>query len=244
MALRSAHPKFRLSVVDRAGLAGEFEAIARREGRAVEVVACTSALEVMSAGGAGTVGGLVLSVGACGPFLMDLLRWTESAPERRVPTIVVGAGNEEDEAASRIISSRKHVQWAGASPSREDLAAWLLLAIEVHSVRAYRLDHDTVATGLREARIQLFHGFIKAHTPAEGAPCGPPLPTTLEEIQPLRDARAQFERSHIQSAVRECGSLKDAALALGISYTSLWRRLRQPTDARPDDDGALVSAEG
>ena len=43
---------------------------------------------------------------------------------------------------------------------------------------------------------------------------------------PLREARAQFERAHIKAAVREWGSLKEAAAALGISYTSLWRRLR------------------
>ena len=49
---------------------------------------------------------------------------------------------------------------------------------------------------------------------------------TLEEIMALREARAQFERAHIKAAVREWGSLKEAAAALGISYTSLWRRLR------------------
>jgi hypothetical protein len=118
------------------------------------------------------------------------------------------------------------VKWLDAKAPRIDLSNWLLTAIEVHELRAFRAEHDAIAGSLREARMQLFHGFISSYSPPEGPPCGPPLPTAIDEIQMLRDARAQFERAHIQAAVRERGSLKDASAALGISYTSLWRRLR------------------
>ena len=122
--------------------------------------------------------------------------------------------------------SREHVRWTPPEPTRESLSEWLLIALEVHELRSFRSQHDALATGLREARMQLFHGFISGYAPPEGPPCGPPLPTSQEEIQPLKEARSQFERAHIQAAVREWGSLKEASQALGISYTSLWRRLR------------------
>ncbi len=218
--------KFRLAVVDRAGLAGVFESIARRKGLSVEVVSCSSALEVVGEGGPGAIGGLAVSVGASGPFLTDLLRWSESGVNMRVPTLVIGVGNDDDEAAARMILSREHVGWRDAEPDPEALQTWLMVALEVHELRSYRAEHDSVSGALREARMQLFHGFIQSYSPPDGPPCGPPLPTTAEEIRPLREARSQFERSHIQAAVREWGSLKDASAALGISYTSLWRRLR------------------
>lgn len=226
MAREANRRTFRLAVVDRAGLAMTFESIAREKGWPVEVVACSSVLEIVGDAGPGQLGGLVVSVGASGPFLTDLLRWTESTAVLRVPTLVIGAGREDDEAAARMILGRGHVRWLDAEPSQEALAEWLLVAIEVHEIRGYRSEHDGVSQALREARLQLFHGHLQSYAPPEGPPCGPPLPTTIEEIQPLRDARAQFERSHIHAAVREWGSLKDASAALGISYTSLWRRLR------------------
>lgn len=226
MARDGARRNFRLAVVDRAGLAATFESIARERGWAVEVVACSSVLEIVGDAGPGQLGGLAVNVAASGPFLTDLLRWTESSAVMRVPTLVIGAGREDDEAAARMILGRGHVRWLDAAPDRDALARWMLVAIEVHEIRGYRGEHDAVAQALREARMQLFHGHLQSYAPPDGPPCGPPLPTTLEEIQPLREARAQFERSHIQAAVREWGSLKDASAALGISYTSLWRRLR------------------
>ncbi len=217
---------FRLAVVDRAGLAGTFEAIARERGWAVEVVACSSVLEIVGDAGPAQLGGLAVSVAASGPFLTDLLRWTETSVTQRVPTLVLGAGREDDEAAARMTLGRGHVRWLDARFDREALAEWLLVAIEVHEIRGFRSEHDAVSQALREARLQLFHGHLQGYSPPDGPPCGPPLPTTMEEILPLRDARAQFERAHIQAAVREWGSLKDASAALGISYTSLWRRMR------------------
>lgn len=226
MAPRSVRRTFRLAVVDRAGLAAEFESIAREKVWGVEVLSCSSALEIVGDSGPGPLGGLVVSVGASGPFLTDLLRWTESSVQQRVPTLVIGAGREEDEAAARMVLGREHVKWMDAEHTREALGEWLMVALEAHEVRAYRAEHDSIAQALREARMQLFHGFITSYSPPQGPPVGPPLPTSLEEIQPLREARSQFERAHIQAAVREWGSLKDASAALGISYTSLWRRLR------------------
>lgn len=226
MARDGSRRTFRLAVVDRADLAATLESIAREHGWPVEVVACKSVLEIVGDAGPGQLGGLAVSVAASGPFLTDLLRWTESSAILRVPTLVIGAGREDDEAAARMILGRGHVRWLDAQPDRAALADWMLVAIEVHEIRGYRGLHDGVAQGLREARLQLFHGQLQSYAPPDGPPCGPPLPTTLEEIQPLREARSQFERSHIQAAVREWGSLKDASAALGISYTSLWRRLR------------------
>lgn len=226
MAREVARHPFRLAVVDRAGLSSAIESIARENGWPLEVISCTSVLEIVGDSGPGQLGGLVVSVAASGPFLTDLLRWTESAAVVRVPTLVVGGGREDDEAAARMVLGRGHVRWMDAGPSKEDLAEWLVVGIEVHEIRAYRAEHDGISQALREARMQLFHGHLQSYAPPEGPPCGPPLPTTLEEIQPLKEARAQFERSHIQAAVREWGSLKEASAALGISYTSLWRRLR------------------
>lgn len=226
MIAKNVRRTFRLAVVDRAGLATEFEAIARAKSWPVEVLSCSSALEIVGDSGPGPLGGLVVSVGASGPFLTDLLRWTESTATQRVPTLVLGAGRPEDEAAARMVLGREHVKWLDVMPERDALAEWIAVALEVHEVRAFRSEHDGISQALREARMQLFHGFIQSYTPPEGPPVGPPLPTTTLEIQPLREARAQFERAHIQAAVREWGSLKDASAALGISYTSLWRRLR------------------
>ena len=226
MAPNPVRRKFRLAVVDREGLSTEFEALARQETWSVEVLSCRSALEIVGDSGPGPLGGLAISVAASGPFLTDLLRWTESNATQRVPTLLIGTGRPEDEAAARMILGREHVKWLDATPERAALAEWLITALEVHEVRAFRSEHDGIAQAIREARMQLFHGFVQSYAPPEGPPCGPPLPTTTDEIQPLREARAQFERAHIQAAVREWGSLKDASAALGISYTSLWRRLR------------------
>lgn len=226
MVGNSMRRKFRLAVVDREGLSGEFEALARQKSWAVEVLSCRSALEIVGDSGPGPLGGLVISVAASGPFLTDLLRWTESNATQRVPTLLIGAGRPEDEAAARMILGREHVKWLDVDPDRTAMAEWLVTALEVHEVRAFRSEHDGIAQAIREARMQLFHGFVQSYAPPEGPPCGPPLPTSTDEIQPLREARAQFERAHIQAAVREWGSLKDASAALGISYTSLWRRLR------------------
>lgn len=226
MAREAPRRVFRLAVVDRAGLSATCESIAREHGWTVEVVACSSVLEIVGDAGPGQLGGLAVSVAASGPFLTDLLRWTESSAIQRVPTLVIGAGRDDDEAAARMTLGRGHVRWLDAGPSHDAVAEWMLTAIEVHEIRGYRSEHDAVSQALREARLQLFHGHLQSYTPPEGPPCGPPLPTTVEEIAPLREARSQFERSHIHAAVREWGSLKDASAALGISYTSLWRRLR------------------
>ncbi len=220
-----ARRKFRLALVDRTGLATEFESIARDRNWGVELISCSSALEIVGDAGPTNLSGLVVSVTAAGPFLTDVLRWSESSLQR-IPTLLVGSGKSEDEAARRIILGREHVRWRGPGPTRADLAEWLVTAIEIHDLRVLRAEHDALAQSLREARMQLFHGFIGQFTPPEGPPCGPPLPTSLEEIVPLRDARAQFERAHIQAVVGQNASLKDASASLGISYTSLWRRLR------------------
>jgi DNA-binding NtrC family response regulator len=152
------------------------------------------------------------------------LRWTDRDYESRIPAAVVG--RDSDEAAISAVLARDHVQWIDVNEAEQRLNDWIPLSLEVHDLRMFRHQHEALATQLHEARARLFHGEIEHYTPPEGPPCGPALPTNIEEIQPLRDARAQFERGLIRAAIREKGSLKDAAAALGISYTSLWRRLR------------------
>lgn len=227
MAPKNQRQRLRVAVIDRGSVAADLESVVREHGWPVDVSSCASALEVIGEGAPRSVGGLVVSVPAAGPFLTDVLRWTESHAEGRVPTLMIGsgAGATEDAAAARMALSREHVRWMGEM-SPEVLREWLLMTVEVHEIRAFRREHENVAASIREARMQIFHGFVSQYTPPDTPPCGPPLPTCIEEIQGLKEARAQFERSHIHAAVRECGSLKDASTALGISYTSLWRRLR------------------
>ena len=47
MAPKNVRRTFRLAVVDRAGLAAELESIAREKGWPVEVLSCSSALEIV-----------------------------------------------------------------------------------------------------------------------------------------------------------------------------------------------------
>ena len=71
---------------------------------------------------------LVVSVAASGPFLTDLLRWTESSVEQRVPTLVLGGGGDDDEAAARMILGRDHVRWLDADPKdmpHDELKKWV-----------------------------------------------------------------------------------------------------------------------
>ena len=211
-------------VVDRERLADRVEAIASGLSVPIAVARYTSVLEVVGEQGPAHSDGVVCSATAAGPFLQDLLRWTDREHRSRIPAAVVGT--DADENAVNVVLGRDHASWVSAAELEEKLGAWLSMAYEVHDLRAFRKQHDDLATQLREARNRLFYGELEAFTPAEGPPCGPPLPTTIEEIQPLRDARAQFERGLIRAAIRECGSLKEASALLGISYTSLWRRLR------------------
>lgn len=216
--------KAQIVVVDRENLAERIDNLANARGLPVQVAPFASVLEVVGEKGPAGAAGLVLSVKAAGPFLHDLLRWTDRDEDLRIPTAVIG--RDSDESAISAVLGRDHVKWIDAENPDEALEKWLLLAIEVQDLRAFRAQHDAIAAQLREARTRLFLGELDDYTPPEGPPCGPPLPTTIEEIQSLREAKAQFERGLIRAAVRESGSLKDASAALGISYTSLWRRMR------------------
>ncbi len=213
-----------LVVVDRGDLADELQASLQAAELDAVLMRFGSVLEVVGENGPSDVAGLVASVASAGPFLQDLLRWTDRDHITRVAAAVIGT--DADRAAINVVLGRDHVQWVEASRRTEQLLTWARAALEVYDLRAFRARHDALATSLREARSRLFLGEGTGFVPPEGPPCGPPLPTSMEEIQPLRDALAQFERGLIRAAVREFGSLKDASAALGISYTSLWRRLR------------------
>jgi hypothetical protein len=226
MARLNPRRRLSLAVVDRSGMAGTIEALARANDWPIELLACASSLEVLAEGTAPNIGALVVSVAAAGPFLPDLLRWSDGNGSERTPVLVMGSNAPDDDTAARLVVSREHATWLDSAASETSLKEWLEVAVEVHALRLFRREHDAIAGSLREARGQVFHGFHASYTAPSEMPCGPPLPTSIDEIQPLKDARTQFERSHIQAAVREFGSLKDAAVALGISYTSLWRRLR------------------
>lgn len=211
-------------IVDRNELADRVEAVARELGTPVMIRRFGSVLEVLGDGGPRGGAGLLCSVAATGPFLGDLLKWTDRDPSSRIPAAVVGGSS--DEASVEVVLGRDHARWIDAQRLGEGLAEWLPVAVEVQDLRGFREQHDRLAQALREERSKLFGGELERVVPEEGPPCGPPLPTSVEEIKSLKEARAQFERGLIRAAVRETGSLKDASAALGISYTSLWRRMR------------------
>ena len=211
-------------VVDRQDLSERVETLAKELGTPVSVRRFGSVLEVLGDGGPRGGAGLLCSVSATGPFLGDLLRWTDRDPSSRIPAAVVGGNG--DEGSVEVVLGRDHARWIDAQRLAEGLAEFLPVAVEVQDLRSFREEHERLAQGLREERSRLFAGDIERVVPEEGPPCGPPLPTSLEEIKSLKDARAQFERGLIRAAVRGTGSLKDASAALGISYTSLWRRMR------------------
>ncbi len=211
-------------VVDRQDLSDQVESVAKELGTPVVVRRFGSVLEVLGDGGPRGGAGLLCSVSATGPFLGDLLRWTDRDPNSRIPAAVVGGSNDGD--SVEVVLGRDHARWIDAQRLSAGLAEFLPVAVEVQDLRSFREEHDRLAQALREERSRLFGGDIERVVPEEGPPCGPPLPTSIEEIKSLKDARAQFERGLIRAAVRETGSLKDASAALGISYTSLWRRMR------------------
>lgn len=211
-------------VVDRGDLAERVETVCSNRSLTVNVARFSSVLEVVGDSGPSSSAGVLCSVSAAGPFLQDLLRWTDREHISRIPSAVIG--EDSDEAAVAAVLGRDHVRWIDAAEVDARLDDFLPTAVETHDLRMFRAQHDTLATQLREARMRMYYGELADYTPPEGPPCGPPLPTNVEEIQPLRDARAQYERGLIRAAIRECGSLKQASAALGISYTSLWRRLR------------------
>lgn len=213
-----------LVVVDRGNVAERVREIIGRWSIRANVLGFTSVLEVLGESGPKSAAGLIVSTQATGPFLQDLLRWTDREQDDRVPTVVLG--RDSDEEALDVVLGKEHVRWIDADAAPAELERAVLLAVEVHDLRSFHVTHEALAAQLREARMRLFYGEIDRFVPPEGPPCGPPLPTSLTEIQPLRDAKAAFERGLIRAAVRESGSLKDASAALGISYTSLWRRMR------------------
>ena len=218
-------PLPKLVVVERDGLGEKINEIAERLKVELQILPFSSVLEVVGESGPASASGLICSVSAAGPFLKDLLRWTEPGDHRdRISTAVIG--KDSDESAIDAIIGRDHVQWINAENAEAGMESWLSAAMEVYDLRLFRAQHNQMARTLREARTRLFAGDISSYVPEEGPPCGPPLPTHVEEIQALREARAQYERGLIRSAIRQFGSLKDASAALGISYTSLWRRLR------------------
>ena len=65
-----------------------------------------------------------------------------------------------------------------------------------------------------------------------------PLPhVLLEGGGTLRDARLRFERDYIAAVVRQHhGRMGDAAQALGIQRTNLYRKLRQLSVVKPGRD--------
>lgn len=216
-----------IAVLDRADLSDELESWSAKHGVGLDLRNFTSALELTGDGGPRSLDGLAIGVAAAGPFLPEVLRWADNQLSDRMPTLLVGSGKEtEDDVATRQILGREQITWLPSGADRDDLKRWLLLTLEVKELRAFRRQHDQIAHSLRRARMQLFHGHTLDVEPPEGPPCGPPLPTNLEEVEPLKEARARFERAHIQAVIREQESLKEASVALGISYTSLWRRLR------------------
>lgn len=211
-------------VIDRGSLKDQVQAAAEKRQLSVSILPFTSVLDAMGERGPATAAGVVGMAEVLGPFITDLLRWTEQNGRARIPALIVGRDTDED--ALDAMVGKDHVRWCDVDKLEEGLVDWLPIAVEVADLRLFRAEHDRIAQRIYEGRSKMFRGEVEQLTPPEGPPCGPPLPTTIEEIQSLKEARAQYERGMIRAAVRETGSLKDASSALGISYTSLWRRMR------------------
>lgn len=219
-----------VAVLDRSDLMTRLQRALPTEGLVpakVEFRPFESALDLMGDEAPQQVDGLALGVSGAGPFLSEVLRWGDQRFHQRTPTLIVGTGDEtQDDAAARQILGREHVQWLAPEPGPQTLQPWLLKVVEVEAIRRRRSEHESVAHSLRRLRMGLFHGADPELQVPESPPCGPPLPTSISEVEPLKEARARFERAHIQAVIEGFDSLKDASAALGISYTSLWRRLR------------------
>lgn len=216
-------PRARVAVVDRAG-----DLLERCQRASVdapwgpELLPCTSVLEVMGGARQDSLDGVAVRTPDAGPLLADLLRW---ADQRLEPVLLyVEGGLEQAPELRRLALSRPFVRWRADAAARLD--GWLSDVAELEATNRYRRLHEATAAELRGARMQLYHGMAEAAEPVAGPPCGPPLPTALAEVVPLKAAKMRFEQCQIRAAARECGSLKAAAEALGVSYSSLWRRMR------------------
>lgn len=180
-------PDLAIVVVDRSDLGDRVQALLEELRGGITVKRFASVLDVLGEGGPIDANGLVVNVGAAGPFLHDLLRWTDRSSDSRVPAAVIGG--EADQGAVGAVLVRDHVQWIDAHRVEAALRAWLPVALEVMDLRAFRREHDRLASSLREMRGRLFCGSVDSaaltHVLEEGPPCGPPLPTNIEEILPL-----------------------------------------------------------
>ena len=79
-----------LVVVDRGDLGDAIERIAKDAGLGVEVARYTSVLDVVGENGPSTAAAVICTVGSAGPFLQDLLRWTDREHGSRIPAAVIG----------------------------------------------------------------------------------------------------------------------------------------------------------
>ena len=221
---KKACPK--IVIVDRGRLREQIESVVEILDIEVKLLTYETVLEVVGEAGPTEVTAVVCSASTAGPFLRDLLTWSDRE-ELVTPILTCLVAPESNAEAVEYGISHQHVHWSDSSNSQSSLREWLKSVIEVFDLRFYREQHQSAATQLRNLRKKAFLGdSAESVSPIEGPPCGPPLPTHVEEIQSLRDARNQFERGLIRAAIRQFGSLKAASAELGISYTSLWRRLK------------------
>ena len=219
-----ASPK--IVIVDRGQLREQIESIANILDVEVKLLSYETVLEVVGDAGPTEVTAVVCSASTAGPFLRDLLAWS-AREELLTPILTCLVAPESNAEAVEYAISYEHVHWSDSSDSQSSLREWMKSVVEVFDLRFFREQHQRAAAQLRNLRKKAFLGdSAEPVSPIEGPPCGPPLPTHVEEIQSLRDARNQFERGLIRAAIRQFGSLKAASAELGISYTSLWRRLK------------------
>jgi len=222
--VKRSSPK--IVIVDRGQLRKQIESVVEMLNIEVKLLTYETVLEVVGDAGPTEVTAMVCSAGTAGPFLRDLLAWSDRE-ELSTPILTCLVAPESNVEAVEYAISHQHIHWSDSLDSQSSLREWMKSVIEVFDLRFYREQHQNAATQLRKLRKRTFMGDImEPISPVEGPPCGPPLPTHVEEIQSLRDARNQFERGLIRAAIRQFGSLKAASAELGISYTSLWRRLK------------------
>ena len=134
-------------VVDRGDLGDKVKAILESLGVGPDIRGFASVLEVLGESGPKTAAGLIVSTAAAGPFLQDLLRWTDREQTDQVPTLVVG--KDSDEQALEMVLGKEHVRWIDVSEIEPRLNHFVHLAIEVNDLRSFHDAHEAMAAQLR-----------------------------------------------------------------------------------------------
>src|SRR5690606_18868255 len=122
------------------------------------------------------------------------------------------------------IERAPHHDWPGNVRELENLIERLMAYASVEGTAS--MSPEAAQALVQDAAPELFDSVPAAATTGEGLVADAPL-TSLIPATPFKTRQAQAERADILRVLAECGG--DRALAserLGISRTTLWRKLR------------------